>query len=257
MEWWMRGLQPVVMANEATLSVTSAAPFTPSSPTVQVLQCTLPVPQPLTVILEPRTTEQQYSPIEALPAEATGAFGEFALFAGRYIVTWGMGQKGGFLFTDLAPGSIQLPATNYVSVRAFAQGAGSVLVGAAIMPGGVLPDGSTTYTRTIRTAVDVLVPGIPRVPFARELSAQFCVISTADNDYPSAELDVQAMRGGLVPTGRWRMPAPLVPNPQTMPQFLRYEPIAGSVTEFDVAISGIAGVAGVQATANVIQTVRP
>lgn len=257
MESWLRGVQPVVVANEVTLSVSSATAFTPSSPMVQVLQCTFPVPQPVTVLLEPRPTQGEFSIIEALPAEVTGAFGEFSVFAGRYIITWGLGQKGGYFFTDLAPGSFCIPMAQYVNVRAFAQGAGSLFVGATVMPGFVLSDARTTFTRVIRTAVDVAVPGIPRVPFAREVSANFCVLSTADNDYPLAELDVLGMRGGVVPVARWRMPAPLQPNPQTIPQFLHYEPIAGSITEFDVEVTGITGIAGVQATANIIQTVRP
>lgn len=257
MQSWLKGVQPVVLANEVTLSTTTATNFTSSSPVVQVLQCTFPVPQPVTVLLEPRPTQQQYSVIEGLPAEVSGTFGEFGVFAGRYIITWGLGQKYGYFFTDLAPGSFVIPMAQFVNVRAFAQGAGSLFVGATVMPGYVLADAKTTYTRTIRTAADVQLTGIPRVPFAREISANFCVISTADNDYSLAELDVQGMRGGLVPVARWRMPAPLQPQPQTMPQFLHYEPIAGPITAFNVNVAGLTGVVGVQATANIIQTVRP
>lgn len=257
MQSWLKGVQPVVLANEVTLSTTDATDFDSSSPMVQVLQCTFPVPLPVTVLLEPRPTQQQYSLIEGLPAEVSGAFGEFGVFAGRYVITWGLGQKSGYFFTDLAPGSFVIPMAQFVNVRAFAQGAGSLFVGATVMPGVVLADAKTTYTRTIRTAADVQLTGIPRVPFAREVSANFCVISAADNDYPLAELDVQGMRGGVVPVARWRMPAPLQPQPQTTPQFLHYEPIAGPITAFNVNITGIDDVPECQATANIIQTVRP
>lgn len=258
MQAFLQSIQPVVVSNEETLSVSSADPFESGSPMVEVLQVTLPVMAPVTLVLEPRPTQQQFSLIEGLPAEVTGAFGEFGVFAGRYVITYGSGQRGGYFFTDLAPGTIQIPATQFVRVQAFAQGAGSLFVGASVMPAGILSGSSATFTRVVRTAVDVVVaPDVPRVPFAREISANFCVLSTADNDYPLAELDVQGLRGGLVPVARWRMPAPLVPNPQTMPQFLHNEPIAGPITAFQVGISGLAGVAGVQATACVIQTVRP
>ena len=237
MEEFLMRAAPRVYANQVKVDQ-SGKPFTDTSRLIPVLRVTFPVPCPAAVLLHAKVADSsRFARRSSLSAEvinkgpAMGSEG-----AGRFVVEWGSGEARGYLFTDLADGSVQLPSTIEVSVYAYVESGGSHHASAVVMPCVALPDPHATFTSdVITTGEDEF--GIARQPFARAMTATFAATGSGDANVP-VQLDVLTRRVDSV-VGHWVLPDPSEMAVVSAPGPLVELPLGGGVDNFRMAFSGL------------------
>lgn len=185
LETFMASAPIRTLANKVRL-LRSPLVFAGASQLTQILQTTLPIPYPVGITLNaeylgaapygqrfPRPRRLAFRDIQ------NNTDGTSVDFSGCIFIEFGTGAARSMLWLDLAPGSIQLPASTYVAVYAYAGAVPGILdgdpvcdVSAALVPAhSVVPDARCTYR-----VLDQLADGpggayplwVP--PYAREVT---------------------------------------------------------------------------------------
>lgn len=247
---------PRVFSNEATLTFQTAQRFDPATPPndlVQVLQLALPVAMPVGVVLgayDVQDDQFRFPARFAAENDGGGADPE-----GRYIVRWGVGEARNHVFTDLAPGSLQIPAAQFVEVLAHLY-AGQAIAGATAYPGAELGAANATYTSNLRR-IDADATAVVRIqPFCRESSGHFATNGPAANTFAACQA-VFEMSSVLIQHATYLIPAPIRANVTTRPQPFVSVPTPSGADRCNFAIENVTSPDGpVTANASYIQTIR-
>lgn len=241
-EQFVRDAPPKVISNEVLVPLQSNT-FDPLAPAdiVQVLQLALPVPMPVGVILGAYLNQDdRFRQPSRMNAENDTPGSVFE--AGRYIIEWGLGEARNYIFTDLAPGSIQIPACQFVNVSAHSRGQ-AIIAGVTAMPGFSIGTPSATYTTIMeRVSVDGSFFGMLQ-PYCREVSAGFSAESAAGDDFPQAQLRVTLLNA-FFDLNMYLIPAPIRPNGPTIPQPLEHVAVPGSADRFLLEMEDIFATGG-------------
>lgn len=255
-ERFVLDVPPRVISNEESLPFQTAQRFDPDTPPtniVQILQLALPVPMPVGVVLGAYDIQDdRFRHPARFDAESdTGG----AEPEGRYIIEWGTGEARNHAFTDLAPGSLQIPAAQFVNISAHLY-AGQTIAGASAYPGALLGNASAYYSSMLRRQ-DADASTVTRIqPFAREATGHVGVSGPASNNYAALQGVFELSRVLLV-HAEYLIPAPIRANGYTRPQPFVSVPLPGAVDRCNYAIENVSSPDGpVTATATFIQTIR-
>ena len=276
MESFLENAPPEVSANSRVIPGNTGT-FDEDSATArrqEILRVTYPVPCPVAITLQPwRDTSTLQTPT-FFPGSATDfpAPGEFTTGVdqeGRYIIEWGVGKARSNLFADFAPGSIQLPIAQYVTISAVVfnlEATEEQMGGAIVSPGAILSSPSATFTSSFFQTADG-TQQVERVPFSSLASFYLANDSADDDDYGTSQLAVNGLRvvpasaGGAggeetIRVARWMVPAAIQPNPGATPTGYP-APIPGNVDRFELVFSNVVAPSGTTyAVGTVVQHIR-
>lgn len=285
-EQFVRGVPPGVLSNELLLTIAPAEFDQTSVGVQQILQLTLPIPMPVAVTLGPYIAQSgqeaaRFRTAITFPAEArqgngpTPAPAPSSPFMGRYIIEWGLGSARNYAYTDLAPGSLQIPVTSFVRISAhffqnFFTGIGPlpVVAGASVYPGYVLSNADAAYTAILQflsgEASGFLDTTVFPVPFSRSFAAGISEGSFfLHNPVPDARAVLSLFQLSGISFGQWVLTAPdigggpdavVIPTAQTLPHQLAETPTPGGTTQIQLFFVNFNG--GFDAGGYITQRVR-
>jgi len=251
---------PGVLANEAPLAVdvNRFSPFFGNALLTPVLQLTSQVPEPCALVLSAWIAENdRWRDVVRLPARAIkDPTAVWTPWEGRFAIEWGVGKTRNYLFTDFAPGSIQIPIASFVRVWAHAWnesvplGSPPVFIaGAAGYLGQQHPAPDANYTvelckRIGDPAADIAVTEI-MPPYVREVSG-----GVHDAAIPAAAVASIIMSDLFNGVGlsSFSMAAPNLVAPfaatnPTLPHELRRVPVPAGLILTTLALRGAPGAA--------------
>lgn len=224
--------------------------------TIPIVQLQLPIAMPVAIQLGAWEDDASVARLPLrLPAFASSTSGAFA--TAFFFVQWGQGKARNYTATDLAPGSLQIPSAQWVSVGVFAfdsaqaPGTGLARATAALWPGEVAerPDATNTAVVEAINSNPVFIAGT--TSYARDLTAYFA--STATGAGPTPGLKITARDASTAAIGQWFMQTATPGNPGTIPSALTSVPIGGNVNSYTAAFS----TNGVETSrATLVQTIR-
>lgn len=238
----------------------AGVPFSDRAPLTQLLQVTLPCPAPVAVMLHAQgNRRRRFEPPIATSAEVLrfGLQGE-GRRGGRFIVEWGVGEAHAHVFTDLTPGSLQIPSAIFVAVFAFLEAGDSAVVSASVMPDAVLSEARASYTSNVVTAFSTDIQ-LQRQAFARSFSVDFAIngnpstlanvvddvldelspeVSEVVDLAPEIRLDVLGNNENTT-LARWTVPDTAQVNLESTPVPVSGVPLAGNLDNFTLRIGGL------------------
>lgn len=238
MEEFLMRTSPRVFANQVKVDPTGKG-FTDNARLTQVLRVTFPVASPVALLLQGTVADSARFPRpSALSAVTINKGNPMAPLegVGRFVVEWGSGEARGYLFTDFADGSLQLPSAIEVSVFAYVESGVSQYASAVAMPDAVLANPRATFTTDVVATSEVEV-ALDRRPFSRALTASFAATGVRDASVP-IQLDVYARRKDSV-VGHWAIPDPANVGMVAAPGPLVGVPFGGGVDHFRARFSGL------------------
>lgn len=261
-ENFVSSVQPSVLANE--IGVPNApAHFSVSRPgeLTRVLSLSLPIPMPVALVLNGWSVlKDRFRQAARLPAERTKSAGIVDVVeTGRFIVEWGSGAAKNYLFTDFAPGSIQIPVTTslnvYVHSRRDGAADGAIInfAQAQAYPGATHPRPHAVYTaQAVQMGgdPDLATPTTALPPYVRSVDA-----SVFTGESPASARANFELVGSLGIAAIWVLNAPnraagaFVPTPFVVPHEVIGALVPSSAFAWRIQMRGL-GAAPAIATAS-------
>jgi hypothetical protein len=207
-------LSGLIQGREVLLIPSGAWPdVRANAPALQeVLRCTLPRPEPVTVYFHPwvgqterfRESIKFYAHCSAPISPVTESL------QGRIFIEWGVGSARNWTYCDLAPGSLSIPACSWISVSGWIHTATNVQLAASAQIGYLHPNANCNWTAMfVNNALGGYTVQGPN--FARELTGFFYSTDVL------AEGAVAYQQAFAQPAQYWLMRPAITPNPQTIP----------------------------------------
>lgn len=227
---WFINLPGETYANEILVQPTGAWPavnLAPPAPLAEVLRFTLPTPEPVSLVLHAWVDEdtalvgdrfrRQLRMIAELEHVGLAALEQLN---GRFIVEWGVGKARNWTYCDLAPGSLQIPNANWVSVSAWTRTL-PARVAATAQVGTVHAPADCTWSFLLADTNPNLSGRFPP-PYARNLTGYFAAQGLAGE----GKVILSDFLNNFM---EWLMRSAVTPNPVVIPYAPVSVPIAGSV----------------------------
>lgn len=207
-------LSGVTQGNEVLLVPTGAWPVvTANAPQLQeVLRCTLKRPEPVTVYFHPwLDTSDRFRQSIKFFAHASSAVSALEQLQGRVFIEWGVGSARNYTYCDLAPGSLHIPACQWIAVSGWIHSSVNVRLAASMQIGYPHSESNCNWTAILESNAVMAGYTVQAPNFARELTG---FMYSTD---PLAETSIAFQQFLALPAQYWLLRPAITPNPQTIP----------------------------------------
>lgn len=206
-------LPGIVQGNEVLINPTGAWPVMNQNapPLQEALRLTIKRPEPITLYFHPwANTEDRFRQSVKLWAHASSSVALIEQLQGRIIIEFGVGQARNWAYCDMAPGSLHIPACQWVTVYGWTHT--SIVRLAVSAQVGYPHSHSDCIWSAVMTENAALAGYSVEAPhFARELTGYFYSSDVL------AEASIAFQQLFSPPGQYWLLRPAITPNPQVLP----------------------------------------